>query len=113
MASTLPRIDFRRAKTHSPCLGDVLCLLWEFNIRELLVSSTEFLKLVMISIGIACPIAYFVVNKWLQNFAYRTDVTGWTFVAAGLLALGIALLAVSYRSLKAALANPVESLRYE
>ena len=84
------------------------------TVEDLIVSlSRGFMKLVFISIVIASPIAWFIVNTWLQHFSYRTEVTPWTFVVVGLVALGIALLAVSYRSLRAALANPVESLRYE
>jgi putative ABC transport system ATP-binding protein len=61
----------------------------------------------------AWPVAYFAMNKWLQNFAYRISIGIWTFVLSGLIALVLALLTVSYQSIKAALANPVQSLRYE
>jgi putative ABC transport system permease protein len=57
--------------------------------------------------------AYFAMNKWLQDFAYRIDIGWWVFVLAGGLALIIALLTVSTQAIKAALANPVDSLRYE
>jgi putative ABC transport system permease protein len=53
------------------------------------------------------------MNKWLQNFAYRVDLNIWVFLVSGLLALFIALMAVSYQSIKAAVANPIESLKYE
>ncbi|MBN1987285.1 MAG: hypothetical protein JW761_13325, partial [Prolixibacteraceae bacterium] len=59
------------------------------------------------------PVAYFAMNKWLENFAYKTNLSWWIFALAGLLALGIALLTVSFQSWKAATRNPVESLRYE
>jgi len=75
--------------------------------------SKEFLKWVLIANVIAWPIAYYAMNKWLQNFAYRIDLGWWIFVLAGMLALVIALLTVSYQAVKAARANPVDSLRYE
>jgi len=70
-------------------------------------------KLVLIAIVIACPIAWYVVHKWLENFAYKTELSWWIFVFAGVLAIGIALLTVSWQSSKAARRNPVESLKYE
>jgi len=73
----------------------------------------DFLKWVGIAFIIACPIAWFVINKWLENFAYKTELSWWIFVMAGLIAIGIALLTVSWQSWKAATRNPVESLRYE
>ena len=75
--------------------------------------SKDFLKLVLIAIGIASPIAWWAMNKWLQNFAYKIDIEWWVFALAGLLAVGIALLTVSFQSVKAALMNPVKSLRSE
>lgn len=75
--------------------------------------SKEFLKWVVIANIIAWPIAYYFMNKWLQNFAYRIDMSWWIFALAGLLALVIALLTVSFQAVKAARANPVEALRYE
>jgi putative ABC transport system permease protein len=62
---------------------------------------------------IAWPIAWYVVNKWLQNFAYRIDMTIWPFILAGFSALAIAIGTVSWQAIKAATANPVESLHYE
>ena len=73
----------------------------------------EFTKWVLIANVIAWPIAYFAVNEWLENFAYRTSIELWVFLIAGILTLLVALTTVSYRSLKAAVANPVDSLRYE
>jgi putative ABC transport system permease protein len=58
-------------------------------------------------------VAYFVMNKWLQNYAYRIGLGIWIFVAAGLMVFAIALLTVSYQAVKAALTDPVDSLRYE
>ncbi len=75
--------------------------------------SKEFLKLVLLANLIACPLAYFAMNKWLQDFAYCIDIGWWVFALAGGTALLIALLTVSTQALKAALANPVEALRYE
>jgi putative ABC transport system permease protein len=69
--------------------------------------------LVIVSNVFAWPIAYYVMNKWLQSFAYRVDFSWWVFVLAGLIALAVALMTVSWQAIRAALANPVESLRYE
>jgi putative ABC transport system permease protein len=62
---------------------------------------------------ISCPIAWFLMNNWLRNFAYKTELSWWIFALAGLLALIIALSTVSWQSWRAATKNPVESLRYE
>jgi putative ABC transport system permease protein len=75
--------------------------------------SKEFVKWVLLANAVAWPLASYVMNKWLQNFAYRTDMSLWIFVASGAMALVIALLTVSSHAIKAAMANPVESLRYE
>jgi putative ABC transport system permease protein len=75
--------------------------------------SKDFVKLVLTANLIAWPLAYFAMNKWLQDFAYRIDISWWMFALAGGLALLIALLTVSTQAIKAALANPVEALRYE
>lgn len=81
------------------------------NLASLL--STDFLKLVLIAILIASPVAWYTMNQWLQGFAYKVTIPWWVFVASGLLAVIIALLTVSYQSIKAALMNPVTSLRSE
>jgi putative ABC transport system permease protein len=75
--------------------------------------SGEYIICVMISIIIACPIAWYAMNKWLQNYAYRINITLWVFAMAGGIALLIALMTVSWQSYKAASKNPVEALRYE
>jgi putative ABC transport system permease protein len=75
--------------------------------------SKDFAQPVLLANLIAWPIAWYVINKWLEKFAYRIEIDLGIFVIAGSLALSIALLTVSYQALKAALANPVESLRYE
>lgn len=73
--------------------------------------SKDFLKLVFISIIIATPVAWWAMNKWLQGFEYRVNVSWWVFVLAGVLALLIALATVSFQAIKAAIANPIKSLR--
>ena len=75
--------------------------------------SKDFLKLILIAIVIATPIAWYAMQQWLQDFAYRTELSWWLFALSGLLAIGIALLTVSFQSVKAALTNPVTSLRSE
>ncbi|MDJ1496490.1 ABC transporter permease [Cytophagaceae bacterium DM2B3-1] len=75
--------------------------------------SSDFLKLVMVAIIIAIPIAWYVCNNWLENFAYKISLSWWVFVTASLLATCIALITVSFQSIKAALMNPVKSLRSE
>ena len=81
------------------------------NIVRLL--SKEIVILVVIAGAVAFPVAYLVINRWLETFAYRTDITLTIFLLSGLVVLIIALATVSYQSAKAALANPVDSLRYE
>ncbi len=78
-----------------------------------LLLSKDFLKWVVVANVIAWPTAYFAMNKWLQNFAYRTSFGIEIFFLSGLLALVIALITVSFQSIKAAVADPVDSLRYE
>ncbi|MFT3934367.1 MAG: ABC transporter permease [Chitinophagaceae bacterium] len=75
--------------------------------------SKDFIKLVGIAIVIASPVAWWAMNKWMQNFAYHISISWWMFVAAGALALLIALFTISFQSVKAAMANPVKSLRTE
>ncbi len=84
------------------------------KVSEVLVFlNRDFLKWVAIAFVIATPIAYYVMNKWLENFAYKTELSWWIFALAGLMALGIALMTVSWQSWRAATRNPVEALRYE
>ena len=75
--------------------------------------SRELVKWVLIANLIAWPLAWFFSNRWLQNFAYRINISLWTFILSAALALAIALITVSYQYIKAAGANPVDSLRYE
>lgn len=81
--------------------------------RIILLLSADFTKWVLAANIIAWPVAYFAISKWLENFAYRTDLNMSIFILSGILALVTALLTVSYQTLRAALANPVDSLRYE
>jgi putative ABC transport system permease protein len=94
----------------------------EIGIRKVLGASVativrmlsgDFLKLVGISIVIAFPIAWYAMNRWLQDFAYRTSISWWVFIAAALLAIIITIITVSFRAIKAALMNPVNSLKTE
>jgi len=81
--------------------------------RIVLLLSKDFLKWVIAGNLIAWPLSYLLMKNWLQNFAYRTSIEAWIFVLAGIVALGIALITVSYQSLRAALANPIDALKYE
>lgn len=84
------------------------------KISEILIMlNIDFLRWVALGYVIACPIAWYAMNRWLENFAYKTTLSWWIFVLAGALALGIAILTVSWQSWKAATRNPVEALRYE
>jgi putative ABC transport system permease protein len=94
----------------------------EIGVRKVLGASVasitallarDFLKMVAVAILIACPVAWFVMEKWLQGFAYKVGIEWWMFAGAGALATTIALLTVGAQSIKAALANPVKSLRSE
>ncbi|HLY69630.1 MAG TPA: ABC transporter permease [Puia sp.] len=94
----------------------------EIGVRKVLGSSVEsivvllskdLLNPVLIATCIALPAGYWTMNKWLQNFAYKTDLKWWIFVLAALITLGIALITVSTKAIKAAVANPVKSLRTE
>jgi len=78
-----------------------------------LLLSKDFIKLVLIAFVIASPLAWYVMNNWLNDFAYRIDISAWIFIAAGLLAVIIALATISFQAIKAAVANPVKSLRTE
>ncbi|QLG47260.1 FtsX-like permease family protein [Costertonia aggregata] len=94
----------------------------EIGVRKVLGASvaqisyrltTDFLKMVGIAILISLPIGWFVMNKWLQDFSYRIEIPWWIFALAAVLAIGIAILTVSYQSIRAAVVNPVKSLRTE
>ncbi|MFD2571043.1 ABC transporter permease [Spirosoma soli] len=94
----------------------------EIGVRKVLGASVpsivnllakDFLKLVFVAIIIASPLAWYGMHQWLQDFAYRIDIQWWVFVLAGVLALGVAFLTVSFQSIKAALSNPVKTLRAE
>jgi putative ABC transport system permease protein len=94
----------------------------EVGIRKVLGASTggvavllskDFIKLVFISLLIASPVAWYFMNRWLQDFAYRLDISWWIFILAGVITIFIAVVTVSFQAIKAAVANPVESLRSE
>ncbi len=94
----------------------------EIGIRKVLGASagqitfrltTDFLKMVAIAIVISLPIGWFVMNKWLEDFSYRIEIPWWVFALSACLALGIAIVTVGYQSIKAAIVNPVKSLRTE
>ncbi|MCE6987608.1 ABC transporter permease [Dyadobacter sp. CY323] len=94
----------------------------EIGVRKVMGASTgsivgllskDFLKLILLAFIIASPLAWFGMHKWLQNFAYQTDIEWWVFVAAALLSATIAFATISFQSIKAALLNPVKSLRSE
>ena len=75
--------------------------------------SKDFVKLVLLAFLIAAPIAWWFMNKWLEDFAYRIDLSWWIFAATGLISLTIALITLSFQAIKAALSNPIKSLRTE
>ena len=81
------------------------------NIIKLL--SKDFLTLVIISFFIAAPVAWYFMDKWLLDFAYRTNISWWVFLVSGVIALLIALFTISFLSIRAAIANPVKNLRTE
>jgi putative ABC transport system permease protein len=94
----------------------------EIGIRKVLGSSTtgiitllgkELIGLILIANLIAWPLSFYAMNKWIRNFPYRVDIGIELFLASSLIVLIIGLLTVSYQAIKAALANPVDSLRYE
>jgi len=94
----------------------------EIGIRKVLGSSVggvivllvkQFTKWVVVANLIAWPVAYFAMHRWLENFAYRTNIELWILLLSGLIAFGIAIVTVSFQSVKAAMANPVEALKYE
>lgn len=87
-------------------LGATVSNLW-------MLLSKDFVQLVIISLLIATPLAYYIMSQWIQKFTYRTDISWWIFVAAGMGALIITLITVSFQSIKAALSNPTKSLRTE
>lgn len=79
----------------------------------IMLISSNFLKLIGVAILIAAPLAWWAANKWLQDFAYRVNISWWVFVAAGIVSFLIAILTLSYQAIRAATANPVKSLRTE
>jgi putative ABC transport system permease protein len=83
-------------------------------ISEIMIMlNKDIIKWVILAFVIACPIGWYAMHKWLENFAYKTDMSWWVFALSGLMAIIIALLTLSWQSLKVATRNPVEALRYE
>jgi len=94
----------------------------EIGIRKVLGASVtsvtvmlgkDFMQLIAIATIVAIPVAWFAMNKWLQDFAYRINIEWWMFLLPGLIAISVALITVCMQSIKAAVANPAESLRTE
>ena len=81
--------------------------------KIIVLISREFIILISIAFLIAVPVAYYFINKWLQNFAYRISIGWWMFALAGILIITVAMITISFQAIKAALANPVKSLRTE
>jgi putative ABC transport system permease protein len=79
----------------------------------LLLLSKDFLKLIVVALVLAVPVGWFIMHEWLQDFAYRIDIAWWVFALAGFISLAIALLVISLQAFKAAVENPVKSLRTE
>jgi putative ABC transport system permease protein len=73
----------------------------------------DFLKLIIISFLIAFPLGFYLMNKWLQDFAYRIEISVWSIFLAALLTSIVAFLTISFKSIRAAIANPVDSLKTE
>jgi len=111
------------------CLGLFALIAWlslqrtrEIGIRKIngasitevmYLLSSDYIKLVAISFIVACPVSWFIMHKWLENFAYKTELSWWVFVLAGIIALGIAVLTVNFQTWWAATRNPIDALRYE
>lgn len=89
-------------KINGAKIGDIITLI-----------NKDFVKWVATAFFVAAPVSWYAMHKWLENYAYRTDVTWWIYIVAGLIVLFIALLTVSWQSWRASTANPVEALRYE
>jgi putative ABC transport system permease protein len=79
----------------------------------ILLLSKDYLKLVFLAIFIACPIAWWVMHKWLENFAYRITISWWMMLVSGFLALMITIITVFVQAFKAAIINPIQSLRID
>ncbi|MCK4855395.1 MAG: FtsX-like permease family protein, partial [Bacteroidales bacterium] len=81
--------------------------------QVVMLLNRDILKWVLVSFVIACPIAWYIMNRWLQDFAFRTVISWWIYALAGLAALFIALLTITWQTYRAASRNPVNALRYE
>lgn len=100
MQRRLKEIGIR--KVNGAKIGEIMMML-----------NKSLIKWVVVAFIVSTPIAYYAMNKWLQNFAYKTELSWWIFALAGVLALGIALFTVSWQSWRAASCNPIKTLRYE
>ena len=94
-------------------MKQLIFLLAVFSLTIFSFVPKDFVKLVLLANLIAWPVAWYVMHRWLQDFAYRIDIGWWVFALAGGLVLVIAVLTVSMQAVRAALANPVDSLRTE
>jgi putative ABC transport system permease protein len=84
------------------------------KVREIVsLLNWDFLKWVALAFIIASPAAFLIIKKWLNQFAYKTDLSWWIFILVGLVAIGVAMITVSWQSWRAATRNPIEALRYE
>ena len=81
--------------------------------RIIILISKEFMILIAIAFVVAVPVGYYAINKWLQNFEYRINIGWWMFALAGMFVVAMALLTMSFQSIKAAVSNPVKSLKTE
>ena len=94
----------------------------EFGIRKvnetsvselLLMVNKSFIKWVIFAFVLACPVVYYAISRWLNNFAFKTEISWWVFLTGGFLALFITIVTISIQSYKTTIKNPVEALRYE
>ena len=104
---TVPGLYYEFCQTsYSQILGASVFSLWQ-------LLSKDFIGLVFLSLLLAIPISYYYMNGWLQNYQYRAELSWWIFASAGIGALLITVLTVSFQAIRAALANPVKALRSE
>jgi putative ABC transport system permease protein len=105
-------ISFQRARSRTKEIG--IRKINGAGILEILaILNKDFGRWILLAIVFAVPVAWYAMNKWLQNYAYKIEISWWVFALAGAITLWIALLTVSWQSWWAATRNPVESLRYE